>query len=121
MLGFSSFVAFVLFLVWVAAAMDRSGSRKPGVEFLLCVLIVGTCAPLWWSAVRQVERAEHRWALLGGSVIATAAMELAFEASAEDAEERFFLYQSILVASALGIRLAVWGLKEFREPPGKFK
>ena len=117
LLGCSSFLAFVLFLVWAAEAMADSKSHEAGFEFLLCVLIVGTCGPLLWSAAGQLARTEHRLALLGGHVIATIALELAFDESNQDAEERFFLYQSVPVALAVALRLGVWGWREFNQPP----
>jgi len=114
MLGVSSFLAFVLFLIWAAAAFDRSAGRSAGVEFLLCALIIGICAPLLWSAAKEIDQATYRCCLLFGFVIVTAALELAFDTNAGDAEERFFFYQSSLLALAIAVRLVVWGVKEFR-------
>ena len=113
-------VTLVFLAVGATAQAGREDISNGGeIVMFICLptLLVSTLL-LWYSA-RAIQRTSLRVLLLAGFVFATAWAE--WQSQTENrggTEERALMFNSLLVALAVAIRLCVWGATEYRTIEG---
>ena len=114
----SAMVSLLFVAVWITARAVRE--QPPyGDEMLMFVYLptLLVCAPLLWFSARAIRRIRHRALVLAGFVSVTTWVELQCHAGSRgDLEERVLMFNSLIVALAVALRLCVWGATEFRNP-----
>lgn len=116
-LSTSSIGSLAFLAVWVTAAARQQDYAGEMVMFL-CLPTLTICGVLLWFTARAVKRVSLRALLLALFVLATVWVEGQCQtATRGEAEDRIFMFNSLLVAFAVALRLGVWGATEFSEVP----
>ena len=116
----SALVSLVFLAVWVTTQAGRDNSSYNGeIVMFICLPMLLVCAPLLWYSARAIQRTSLRVLLLAGFVTATVWAECQCQTANQGSpEERALMFNSLLVALALTIRLCAWGATEFRRVEG---
>lgn len=107
----------IVMILLVVVAMAQAGNEPSGdvapLVLFLGLPVLAVCGGCLWHAATLIQSSFWRGWLLVGFVIATAIVQLlSVRPVGRDPEERWFMLNSLLVALAFGVDLAIWSARQ---------